>query len=266
MSKKHEIISLDHKKAWFEEHDNVPVFKKFTTDLEVNLLLYAKKFFLQKSVVVGQKNFSVKVPEIHEWNNTNSLLTMSFCEGENLECLLCEPTTRAFAIAILQAMLNFILTNNFYWYDFAPRNILVSSDTIYLVDFEKGIDSKISNLKLFLRNHVFEEYSSFLLKDERIFSSNFVYSLYDGEEDILISVEAIKVRRFQALALQLGYTNTLTLSQLLSIQKMIIHAEEPYYSHGQLIFPRMLLVKMLENKATNPNVYQEYAKFIIAQN
>lgn len=265
MAHTHKIISLDPNKAWYEEINNVPAFKKITTFSEVELLQYAKNVLDNKFVYILGHRFFIKVPDVYNWDNINSILTMSYCKGENLECLLCEPTTRNFGIELLQAMLKFILDNNFYWYDFAPRNILVDSSTIYLVDFEKGIDDKIKHLKLFLRNHVFEEYSSFLLRNERIFNTDFVYSLYDGETDKPICITDIKVKRFKSVALQLGYTDTITLSQLLDIQKRIINAEEPYYHNGQIIFPRIQLVKMLENKVSNPNIYHEYAKLIVSQ-
>lgn len=265
MAHTHKIISLDPNKAWYEEINNVPAFKKITTFSEVELLQYAKNVLGNKFVYILGHKFFIKVPDVYNWDNINSILTMSYCKGENLECLLCEPTTRNFGIELLQAMLKFILDNNFYWYDFAPRNILVDSSTIYLVDFEKGIDDKIKHLKLFLRNHVFEEYSSFLLRNERIFNTDFVYSLYDGETDKPICITDIKVKRFKSVALELGYTDIITLSQLLDIQKRIINAEEPYYHNGQIIFPRIQLVKMLENKVSNPNIYHEYAKLIVSQ-
>lgn len=267
MTRKHEIISLDPNKAWYEEIDGKPVFKKVSTESELRLLYFAQQFFLEKNatITVGKRIFSIKVPQVYDWNSTTSTITMSFCKGENLECLLCESSTRPFAIEILQLMFKFILTNHFFWYDFAPRNILVDENTIYLVDFEKGVDTKIPNLKKFLRNHVFEEYSSFLLKDERIFSADFVYSLYEGEKNIVIPLSKVKVKRFKAVAKELGFKHTLTLSQLLDVQKLIIHAEEPYVQGDEIVFPRIELVKMLEDKHTNPQVYETYAKVIVTK-
>lgn len=264
MSNIHEIISLDPTKAWCEELNNTLVFKKITNNLEVNLLRYAKSVLERKTVTIAQCTYSIKVPEVFNWDETNSILTMSYCQGNNLECLLCDSSSRSFAIELLQTLLNFIIANNFFWYDFAPRNILVGYDTVYFVDFEKGIDSSIKHLKLFLRNHVFEEYSSFLLKNERIFSSDYVYSLYEEEENITIRISDVKVKRFKAVALQLGYTDTLTLAELLNIQKMIINAEEPYFTNSGIVFPRIELVKMLEDKLKNPDVYKEYAKLIVS--
>lgn len=264
MKQMHEIISLDPNKVWYENINGIPTFRKITSLTEVNLLNYAKDCLEDTHMCISNKAFRINVPKIYEWNDNTSILTMSFCNGENLECMLCNPATRNFAIEILQATFTFIINNNFFWYDFAPRNILVDSENIYFVDFEKGIDNSISNIKLFLRHHVFEEYSSFLLKSERIFNSEFVYSLYTNEQDKILKTSDIKVKRFKAVALQLGYNDTITLSQLLNIQKLIINAEEPYIKAGEIIFPRIRLTKMLEDKLVNPKVYDEYAKFIIS--
>lgn len=263
MTNQHEIISLDPTKTWCERLDGRFVFKKITNKEEVDLLRYAHDVLNGKKIVTSRQIFSINVPEVLDWDNQASLLTMSYCEGENLECLLCTSSTRAFAVDLLQALLKFIIANHFFWYDFAPRNILVGSNAIYFVDFEKGIDNSIKHIKPFLRNHVYEEYSSFLLKSERLFEADYVYSLYDGETDITIYISDIKVKRFKAVALQLGFTDTILLSELLKIQHMIINAEEPYMSDDGIIFPRVKLVKMLEDKLKNPQVYVDYAKLIV---
>ncbi len=262
MINQHEIISLDPSKTWCEEFNNTLVFKKVTQEKEVEHLCYANKTLYGKKVTIAGHTYTIQLPIVLDWNEQASILTMSYCEGENLECLLCNSSTRKAAIEILHTLLKFVISNNFFWYDFAPRNILISSDKIYFVDFEKGIHSNVKHLKLFLRNHVFEEYSSFLLKNERIFSADYVYSLYDGEKDININISDVKVKRFKAIALQLGYTDTILLSELLKIQQMIINKEEPYMLNGEIIFPRIKLVKMLEDKLKNPQVYIDYARLI----
>ena len=263
MNNQHEIISLDPTRTWCERLDGRFVFKKITNKEEVDLLRYAHSVLNNKEIITSKQTFSIRVPEILNWDNQASLLTMSYCEGENLECLLCTSSTRDFAVELLQALFKFIIVNHFFWYDFAPRNILISSNVIYFVDFEKGIDNNVKHIKLFLRTHVYEEYSSFLLKNERLYSADYVYSLYNGESDITISISDIKVKRFKAIALQLGYDGTILLSELLKIQHMIINVEEPHLSDDEIIFPRIKLVKMLEDKLKNPQVYVDYAKLIV---
>lgn len=263
MNNQHKIISLDLTRTWCEELNHVLVFKKITQKAEVNLLQFASKALDGRQISIDGHCYTLHVPKVYDWNEQSSVVTMSYCEGENLECLLCTPTTRNFAIKILQELLKFVIFNKFFWYDFAPRNILINSDSIFFVDFEKGIDNNVEHLKLFLRNHVFEEYSSFLMKNERIYSSEYVYTLYDGERDVSINISDVKVKRFKAVALQLGYTDTIKLSELLGVQHLIINAEEPRIIDHELIFPRIKLVKMLEDKLRNPQVYIEYAKLIV---
>ena len=98
------------------------------------------------------------------------MVKMNFFNGVNLETLLLIISTRTEAIIFLNKLLEFILLNDFYWVDFSPRNILINKNDkkICFVDFEKGLSFKENNLIHFFRNHVYEEYSSFLLLNERI--------------------------------------------------------------------------------------------------
>ena len=56
------------------------------------------------------------------------------------------------------------------------------------------------------------------------------------------------------------------MEEYLNIQKMILKAEEPFYNGTELVFPRVQLVKMLEDKSINPSVYQKYANEILLRN
>lgn len=47
---------------------------------------------------------------------------------------------------------------------------------------------------------------------------------------------------------------------------MMIKAEEPFISKDEIVFPRVELVKMLEDKKTNPSVYIDYASTILKKN
>jgi hypothetical protein len=191
---------------------------------------------------------------------------MSYCSGENLELLLRNADTRQSAIPFLQAMLKFVLKKKFYWQDFAPRNIIINDEIIYLVDFEKGLEFSTNNLQTFFRNHVFEEYSSFLLPDERLISCEKIFSPSTEEKNKKININDIKVQRIKHIALALGYNDVISMEEYLNIQKMILKAEEPFYKEKELVFPRVELTKMLENKNTDSNAYFKYATEILVRN
>lgn len=94
-------------------------------------------------------------------------LCMEYLEFDNLELLLRSPSTHNFAVAILNDLYAFFITHEFFWLDFAPRNIGVEKNKskIYLFDFEKGfLNNNDTNIFLF---QTYEEYSAFLYLEER---------------------------------------------------------------------------------------------------
>lgn len=266
MTNPQEVISLDPSKLWYKkQEDKIIVYKK-TSISEKDNLIKAKNFLNKKLIKIGTVDYSVQVPNIYSWDENQNILSMSHCPGNNLELLLRNPEQRSFAIPFLQAIMRFVLTEHFYWQDFAPRNIILDNKIIYLVDFEKGLNFSIDNLVTFFRNHVFEEYSSFLLPSECLISTKHIFSPSLEEKNKKISINDIQVKRIKSIAIALGYSNSISIEDYLNIQKMIIKAEEPFYNDANLIFPRIELVKMLENKNTDPSVYQKYAKEILIRN
>lgn len=261
-----QVISLEPKKVWYEIVNNKQIVNKKTSYQEKDNLLKAKNFLKNKSIKINDIHYSIQVPNIYAWNKNTNILSMSYCQGENLELLLRNPHTRQRAIPFLQSTMRFILAQHFYWQDYAPRNIIIDDETIYLIDFEKGLDFSINDLQSFFRNHVFEEYSSFLLPNECLISSEQIFFPSIKEKNKKINISDIKVKRIKSIAIALGYTDTISMKEYLNIQKMILKAEEPFYNGTELVFPRVQLVKMLEDKSINPSVYQKYANEILLRN
>lgn len=266
MDNNSQVISLDPKKIWYETIGNKTIVYKKTSVQEKDNLIKAKIFLNAKSVNIEDTCYSIQVPDIYSWNQDTSTLSMSYCLGENLELLLRNPHTRNSSIPFLQSMMRFVLTQHFYWQDFAPRNIIIADRIIYLVDFEKGLDFSIDNLKTFFRNHVFEEYSSFLLPSERLITAKQIYSPSTEEKNNQIKITDIQVKRVKSIAMALGYSDFISMQEYLNIQAMIINAEEPFWDGSNLVFPRIELVKMLENKNIDSSVYQKYASEILSRN
>ena len=261
-----QVISLDLQKVWYETIDNKKVVHKKTSYNEIKNLTKAQEFLKDKIIIVNDTKYSIKVPEIYSWDENTNVLTMSFCSGKNLELMLRNKDERATAIPFLQKMMGFVIKKHFYWQDFAPRNIIIDSNTIYLIDFEKALTFKVDNLLNFLRPHVFEEYSSFLLPSERLLSTKQVFSPSNGDKNMRISIDAIKVKRIKSVATALGYKSYISREQYLNIQSMIMKAEEPFETETGIVFPRVHLVEMLENKAIDPSIYYKYSLEILSRN
>lgn len=261
-----QVISLEQKRIKYETVNNKQIVRKQTSSQEKDNLIKAKEFLKDKNIKIENSYYSIHVPDIYSWDDTTNILSMSYCSGKNLELLLRDINNRQSAIPFLQYLMRFILIHNFYWQDFAPRNIIINDQTIYLVDFEKGLDFSINNLQAFFRNHVFEEYSSFLLPNERLISDEQIFCPSPEEKNKKIHVDDIQVKRIKSIAIALGYDDTISMETYLNIQKMIIKAEEPFYNGSNIIFPRVALVKMLENKKINSSLYQKYANEILIRN
>lgn len=258
-----QITSFDSNKVWkHEENGQKSIFKR-TVYAELENLLKAKEFLKSKGIIIGGKKYSINVPEIISWNKDSHILNMTFCSGENMELLLRDNTKRNQYIKIFQSIFMFMFRNNFYWEDFAPRNILIQGNHISLVDFEKGLHLHDVDLRQFLRQHVYEEYSSFLLEKERLLNPSLVFSATEIEKKEQISIDSIEVKRIQTIAKLLGCPSFITRQQYLNIQLLIIKAETPYYIDNHLFFPRVKLEELLQDRQTNPMAYIDYATEII---
>ncbi len=260
MSNKHEIISFDSNRVWFDFLRNRKVCKKKTKIDEVESLIQASNFLKNKKIKIFDIEYNILTPELVLWNSEEGILTMSYCEGENLESIICDEERRNFGVNILQRILNFILQNRFFWRDFAPRNIIVSKNTIYFVDFEKGISDISTTYKDYLRLRVYREYSSFLLPEERKIDIEKIFELGEGEVNDTINVDMCS-RRIIILAKAMGYYPTMTKKQNLYMRKKIIEVEQPYIVDGKIRYPRIFIEKLLESK--NDEGYEKYARYII---
>lgn len=257
----HKIISFDSNKVWFEFKDGVKICKKRTIGKEVEALIQAKEYLYGKKINALGKEYSLSTPNVLNWKENTGILMMSFCEGENLESMICNSKAREQGVELLKEMLRFTLKNKFFWNDFAPRNIIVDdNNNIFIMDFEHGIGDKDISLEDFLRMRVYREYSSFILPEERKLSIEKVFNLRNGEENQVIDTNSCS-KRIIALAKLMGYYPTMTTQQSLDIQKKIIIAEQPYMKDGKINYPRIMVEKLLEEG--NDSSFDTYAKFVL---
>lgn len=260
-----EIISFDSERVYKTNNNGITYLNKKTKTEEIENLKKAKEYLSKKSIKIINNEYKIEIPKIHDWNEETKIVKMDFFNGINLETLLRSITSRTEAITFLNKLLEFILLNDFYWVDFSPRNILINKNDkkICFVDFEKGLSFKENNLIHFFRNHVYEEYSSFLLLNERILNGKEIFELQPTEKDITINKNEIKVKRVKATANKLNYPDFITQEQFLDIYRMFLIAELPQIVNNQIIFPRVELEAILETKKTNLLAYEEYADKIL---
>ena len=262
MQKKHEIISFDQNRVWFEKIDNKKVCKKRTSEKEVESLMQASKFLMNKKLNVFEKEYKLSTPEILSWNENTGILTMSFCKGDNLESIICEEKNRSFGVNVLQEMMFFLLKEKFFWRDFAPRNIIIQDNNIYIMDFEKGIGNKNITLEEYLRLRVYREYSSFLLPEERGIDIDKVFTLGKDEDNKLIKVDTCS-RRIIILAKAMGYYPYMTDEQNQNLRKLVIQAEQPYKNNDEIVYPRIYIEHLLESKSDE--AYEQYARIVLGK-
>lgn len=254
------IVSYDSGKTWLENDGNSLYFCKKTNNIEIKNLKLISKLLSNKKVFIGNKKFEIRVPKLLKWNRLNKIMYMEYCFGENLEFLLRNKKNHKKGVEFLDCLITFFIKNKIYWADFAPRNIIISKEKIYIVDFEKGIRKNI-DFREYLRDNVLEEYCLFLLKEERLFNVESVLTL-QNEKNTIYNLNIIKEKRCVEIAKLLGYKEYITKKDYLDIIKMIITIEEPKFIDNEIIFPGVILDKIFTNYPKN-EAFTKYAQRVI---
>ena len=257
------IFSIDENRIWVEKNNNHYIFNKKTTKDEVDNIKIFKEILTQyKKINIDDNIYNIVIPEIYSFEG--NILKTVFFDGDNLETLLRTPKDHIKAVKFLNNLFKFILDIEFRWVDFAPRNILINNNEICFVDFEKKFSN--STTLNFLRNHVYEEYSSFLLEDERILSISDITNANKDELNKVIHIDEIKIKRIKFLAKLLYNKKLIMYQEYLDVIKYILNAEKPSYDNGQYFFPRLYLSTLLKDKENNENAYINYSNEIINLN
>ncbi len=245
-----QIISLEKGKVVF---DNNQVIKK-SSQKELETLKYAKKIIQNcNSVQIDNQKYKIKVPEIYDFSDEK--IYMERCYGKNLEISLREQHNHKKGVVYTNSLLEHFINNNFFWKDFAPRNILIDEKEISIMDFERGITNKVNSLNEYFWDSVYEEYSAFLLPFERIYNHDNILQTNSIDE---ISIDSINSKRIRNILKQLGYEKVAPLSKYVLAIRMIIINEEPYIKENDIIFPLIELEDYISE-----NGHEMYAKKII---
>ncbi len=259
-----EVISLSKDKVYQIDYNGKKSYIKKTIYTEVQNIKRARNFLEQKNgIELNGKSYRIKVPKLYYWDSKKNFLIMEECIGDNVELMLRSLPKRKLGVQILYSIMKFILNQNFYWHDFAPRNILFNelASEITFVDFERGItlDNNINKLNYF-RENVYEEFVAFLLPDERPCSVDTIFSLHN-EDDYHLNINNIKSNRIRLLSKKLGYSNTILFSQYLQMIKMLIVAEEPFENCENIEFPIVELERILAQDG-----YDRYISKVLEKN
>ena len=206
-----------------------------------------------KPIIISNDKYQVTIPQIYKYNN--NLIVMERCFGNNLELMLRYKTTYNDGVMFLNSILNFFLSNNFYWKDFAPRNILIDKNKISIMDFERGISEKVQNLQLYFVDSVYEEYGAFLLPNDRLYS---IEDIFASNDNNLIALSSISSKRVKTILKIQGYNDYVPIKDYILAVKMIVTNEIPYKKNDEIIFPLLELEDYIKKYG-----YQEYAKRII---
>lgn len=260
-----DIFSLDKSRYYIkDENENSKFFCKRSTSIEYNSLLLAKQILSSYSVLkIDGHDYKICVPNIYSYQN--NVIEMQYFNGQNLELLLRNSSTHYQGVIYLNSILIFLINKGFNWVDFAPRNILINSNEICLIDFEKNLSSSIEDKKKYLQNHVYEEYASFIFENERILSIDDVFSLEECNNK-QINIDTIKIKRCKYLCELLYSASKITMLEYFAAWKMILKAELPFILNDNMIFPRLYLSELLKNKHFSSKPYYIYANRIIEVN
>lgn len=247
-----EVISLEEGKISF---DGDLVYKKSVIDEYETLKSVYDRLLEFKTFEIDGKIYNIKSPKVYGFNN--NIICMGRCYGCNLEIILRNQETHSKGVMYLNTLFKYFIDNKFYWKDFAPRNIMIDNDTIYIMDFERGVADENTMVKDYLVDIVYEEYAAFLLPSERLVDVN---SVYRCEVDKSIDFNTIKSRRVKNI-LKLTYTQDyITYKDYLSAIKKIVVSETPYIDNGEIKYPIIELEDYMKE-----NGVEEYAKKVVGE-
>lgn len=257
------LTSYDEKKVWVIEDGSNSIFCKKSSMNELNTNLIFSEKLKNESIVVDNQKYKLNIPNIYDFNEFDGILKMEFCKGVNLEFLLRNKKTYKLGMKILNSLLKYMLDNNLQWIDFAPRNVLIDGNNLNLVDFEKGINN--TDIFGYLRNHVYEEYGSFMLPEDRMYMPDEVFDI-NKNSSIIHFIKDIGPKRIKAVADILGYKDFLTEYEYLQIIKTFIIAEIPIKQSNDYVFPRVYLEQILKDKMVNPQAFYNYGNEVLKIN
>lgn len=248
LSLQNDVISIDESKI----RDDGQLFFKRTNQQEYENLLLINNKLSGKKMTIDNKEYTFHIPQVFSFQD--NVITMEKCDGDNLELLLRKENTHNQAVLMLNEILKYLIYNNIYWFDFAPRNIIINDSTIHLVDFERPLIFDKLDMNLYFKDTVYEEYSAFLKPNEKIINEK---QIYENASKLILPTQCSK--RVLTILELLGEKEELKADQYYYIVRKILTREKAYNDKtGNIVFPLVVLENVLIQKG-----YEAYAKKIM---
>ncbi|MBP5679321.1 MAG: hypothetical protein J6X28_05820 [Bacilli bacterium] len=245
-----EVISLDESRVQILDD----CVKKKSGEQEVESLRLAKNLSCNfDPFVIHGERYKLAVPEIYDYHQ--GVITMEKCVGDNLELTLRTLAQHKKGVEYTNELLKLFLKKSFYWHDFAPRNIMVDDDKIWIMDFERGLSTK-ERLSLYFLNNVYEEYSAFLLPEERKYN---LEKIIRRDRNKMIKVKDLTSTRVKEIVEVLfGRRAEITIQEYYEALNVILKAERPYRKEDEIIYPLIELEEYMHE-----NGREEYVKKVV---
>lgn len=246
------------------------VRKKTTTAEHTNIMLASHHLLKHQPSLISEGHGRVRilVAEIVEWDYDKKFLYTSFCNGKNLEELMRETIglKRKGLIDLIRGLFNIFKESGFLWGDFAPRNMIWDRQRgiIWLVDFEREISLKDCPIEKnlfnrYVRNYSFEEFSSFITKEEKTLL--FKGFLNEKTGNIIRSDQITSKRKLSLLDRIYGKIDYYMLDQVRKVEDIMSSIATPFQIHGVFFFP-MDSLDLIGSRG-GPNEYTEAVMAIL---
>lgn len=236
------------------------VVVKKTTIQELNNIILARKYLLSKnlSLTLEMMNLNISVVEVIGWDR--KILSTPYKEGLNLELLLrnYSGNERIIWVEGIKSLFTLFRSIGFLWGDFAPRNIIwdFSHNVLWLVDFERDFlalnDSASKSLfSKYVRSYSWEEFSSFLTKEEQSFVfDDFFDNDHNPFESLLIKKISSK-RKKGLLERIFGYKEYYSQQEVCYVESLMVDVATPIKTDDGLFFPMDILDSLNDKGGTD---------------
>lgn len=247
-----EVISLEEGRIVYSGN----LVYKLSSEEEYNTLIVAGlKVSKLPNLCINNKQYKISTPKAILYSDGK--ICMSRCYGDNLELILRDMKSHKEGVEYINGLFKCFIENNFYWKDFAPRNIMIDNDVIYIMDFERGLGDENLSINDYLVDIVYEEYSAFLLPSERLVDVNSVYQSLDSR---IIVFDNIKSRRVRNILRLTHGEEDVTYKDYLFAIKSIVICETPYIENGVIKYPILELEEYMKQ-----NGVEKYARKIVGE-
>lgn len=260
------VISLDSKKVWLRKLDGVRVVQKRTTVEEYENLKKITRWLKsdkRSDFYWEGEVYTIETPKILHWDVKESILTMGYCEGKNLEVMLREvddlqSEKRKRLVRFTVDFFYWMRKQGFLWNGACFRNMILNTaqKKIYIFDFEKfkGIHEggmSIGQFKLFCTWRIGEEVAGFLFEDEQ---KEVFGNLWEYSQDKYLKAKAGLGSRQRVLMKRLfsNESQNAPIDQITAIEKVMCWTSSPLQYRGAAIFPILFL-----GEIQDPNKYAD---------